>query len=85
MGGRSLFIMQKPKQLLHLDKWREPIPCPGSHTGAADSVPLRTRRRISAQRGLKIRGLNKSAGSGPGAEESTDYFDKTELSFSIKC
>lgn len=23
---------------LHLDKRREPIPCPGSHTGAADSV-----------------------------------------------
>ena len=59
---------------LHLDKRREPIPCPGSHTGAADSVPLRTRRRISAQRGLKIRGLNESAGSGPGAGKSVGNF-----------
>ena len=23
---------------MHLDKWRKPIPCPGSHTGAADSA-----------------------------------------------
>ena len=59
---------------MHLDKRREPIPCPGSHTGAADSVPLRTRRRISAQRGLKIRGLNESAGSGPGEQYSNRIY-----------
>ena len=52
--------------LPHLEKRRKPILCPGSHTGAADSVPMRARRRISGQRGLKIRGLNESAGSGPG-------------------
>ena len=37
-GNYSLFIMQKPKRLPHLDKRRKPTPCPGSHTGAADSV-----------------------------------------------
>ena len=45
---------------------------------------MRAHRITSAQRGLRIRGLNESAGSGPGAEVSTDYFNKAELPFSIK-
>ena len=44
---------------MHLDKRRKPIPCPGSHTGAADSAHWRARRGSSAQRGLKIRGLKR--------------------------
>ena len=46
---------------------------------------MRAHRITGAQRGLEIRGLNESAGSGPGAEVSTDYSNKAELSFSIKC
>ena len=38
---------------LNLDKRRKPKLCPGSHTGAVDSVHLRAHSRISAQRGLK--------------------------------
>ena len=44
---------------MHLDKWREPIPCPGSHTGATDSVHRHARRGTSAQRYLEIRGLKR--------------------------
>ena len=44
---------------MHLDKRREPIPCPGSHTGAADSAHRRAHRTISAQRSLEIRGLKR--------------------------
>ena len=59
MDIKLLFIIWKPKRLLHLDKWRKPTPCPGSHTGAADSAHRRAHRTISAQRNLEIRGLKR--------------------------
>ena len=54
----SIYYVE-PNKRPNLDKRRKPIPCPGSHTGAVDSVPLCALRRISAQRGLKIRGLKR--------------------------
>lgn len=59
MDIKLLFIIWKPKRLLHLDKWRKPTPCPGSHTGAADSAHRRAHRSISAQRNLEIRALKR--------------------------
>ena len=45
---------------------------------------MRAHRITSAQRGLEIRGLNESAGSGPGAEVSIDFVNKAGLSFFTK-
>ena len=64
---------------MHLDKRRKPIPCPGSHTGAADSAHWRAHRRISAQRGLEIRGLKRERRKWAGNKGENQIFTNLEL------
>ena len=63
---------------MHLDKRREPIPCPGSHTGAADSVhhahPQQNQRIARPENTRSERERRKWAGKGKENLESNVMF-----------
>ena len=85
MRRRPFYYTEALIGLLYLEKRRiahNPIPVVIQERRTV--CIMRAHRISGAQRGLEIRGLNESAGSGPGAEVSIDYFNKAELSFSIK-